>query len=181
MKRSNALTLWAAVLGLLLVVVCAALLVRRDLSLDVEEIALLVLVAWGAAAAAILATAPLAAKETLTVWLVALALWVGVRRCDPGMVEAGRVILVAGALFIAFGVALEFQGLGLPLAGGLLENPNVAAALELPAHEGPEATRAGEGQEDHSEVARRQLRALVPVAQLLVRPGGPGVMVGVAG
>lgn len=91
-----------------------------------------VCLAWGVVAAAVTAVAPLAAKETITGWLVACALFAWSRRSQEGERRAGQLILIGAAVAIAVGVAVETFAVGSLRAGGLFENPNLAAAILAP-------------------------------------------------
>lgn len=102
---------------------------RRQPFLEFHEWALLALVGWGGASAALAGTAPLAAKEVVTGWLVAWCLWVAARRAGPRIAAMAVAILIATAGLVATGLALEAVGRGALRVGGLLENPNIAAAL----------------------------------------------------
>lgn len=104
----------------------------RTPRLDRLEAVLLVCVGWGVVAAAISHAAPLAAKETLTGWLVAWMLFAWARRSPQNERSAGQALLIGGAVVIAAGVAAEAAGLGSVRAGGLFENPNSAAAILAP-------------------------------------------------
>jgi O-antigen ligase len=96
------------------------------------ELGLLVFLAWGAAVGVIRGTAPLAAKETVAVWLVAWLLWVIGSRAGA---DAGRqvvVILIGTACVVTLGIGLEVAGRGLSRASGLFVNPNDPASLLVP-------------------------------------------------
>ncbi len=92
----------------------------------------LLLAIWAGTIAIAVGLAPLAAKQTVGAWLVAWLLWLSGRRAAPAGRRAARVILGTAAVLLAAAVAAEWWGLGVPRAGGLLENPNVAAALLVP-------------------------------------------------
>jgi len=102
---------------------------RSPLALTSFEWALLALVAWGAISATVVWTSPLLSKEVVAGWLVAWCLWVAARRSSPRAAAMGAVVLIATALLVVGGIALEAIGLGDLRVGGLLENPNIAAAL----------------------------------------------------
>jgi len=117
------------VIGVLLAVVLGwAVAVRRG-QLMSEECVALGFVVWGVVSAALAAAAPLAAREAVTVWMVAWGLWIVARRARESTSQAGLLILTATAVILAFGVMLEAVGLGGLRVGGLLENPNVTASL----------------------------------------------------
>ncbi len=97
-----------------------------------EELLALLPVVWAGICATAVGLAPLAAKQTLGAWLVAWLLWLAGRRSGSGGQRAARTILGVSAAFLAAAVAAEWWGLGVPRAGGLLENPNVVAALLVP-------------------------------------------------
>lgn len=117
-------TALAALLGL-------AHLVRPP-RLDRLEAVLAVCVVWGVVAAAVARTAPLAAKETITGWLVALALLVVARRSTEHARRVRHGFLIGGAMVIGIGVIAEAMVLGSARAGGLFENPDLAAAILAP-------------------------------------------------
>ena len=117
------------VIGVLLAVVLGwAVAVRRG-QLMSEECVALGFVVWGVVSAALAAAAPLAAREAITVWMVAWGLWIVARRARKSNSQAGLIILTATAVILAFGVMLEAVGLRGLRVGGLLENPNVTASL----------------------------------------------------
>ena len=117
------------VIGVLLAAALGwAVAVRRG-QLVSEEWVALGFVAWGVVSAALAAAAPLAAREAVTVWMVAWGLWIVARRARKSNSQAGLIILTATAVILAFGVMLEAVGLRGLRVGGLLENPNVTASL----------------------------------------------------
>jgi len=102
--------------------------VRRGQLVSEESVAL-GFVAWGVVSAALAAAAPLAAREAVTVWMVAWGLWIVARRACESNSQAVLLILTVTAVILAFGVVLEAIGLRGLRVGGLLENPNVTASL----------------------------------------------------
>lgn len=94
-----------------------------------EEWAFLGFVVWGLVAAAAAASAPLAARETLAVWLIAWGLWLFSRRVNERSARFGMIALAAAAVILSLGVMLEAAEVGRLRVAGLLENPNIAAAL----------------------------------------------------
>ena len=117
------------VIGVLLAAALGwAVAVRRG-QLVSEEWVALGFVAWGVVSAALAAAAPLAAREAVTVWIVAWGLWIVARRARKSNSQAGLIILTATAVILAFGVMLEAVGLRGLRVGGLLENPNITASL----------------------------------------------------
>jgi hypothetical protein len=117
------------VIGVLLAVALGwAVAVKRGQLMSEEWLAL-GFVVWGVVSAALAAAAPLAARETITVWMVAWGLWIVARRARELNSQAGLLILTATSVILAFGVVLEAVGLGGLRVGGLLENPNVTASL----------------------------------------------------
>ncbi len=74
---------------------------------------------------------PLAGMERLGWWGVALAALVAGRRLKTP--AWGDLPLLAAALWVAVGTVAEGAVLGVPRAGGLFENPNVAAGVLVPA------------------------------------------------
>ncbi len=94
-----------------------------------DEVLAAAFIAWGVLAAVLAGTAPLAAKETVGGWLAALLLWAGVRRSGSGARAAAAAVVALVTALLAVGVLLEWSVFAEPRVGGLLENPNVAAAL----------------------------------------------------
>jgi cytochrome c-type biogenesis protein CcmH/NrfG len=117
------------VVGALLAVALASAAGFAPVRLVAEEWVLFGLIIWGAVAAVVVASSPLAAREVLVVWVVAWGLWVSARRVGKRGAEASLIVLVAAGLTLALGVGCEAIGLGELRVGGLLENPNVGAAL----------------------------------------------------
>jgi len=110
------------------VTLAAAVYWRRD-RLRTEEWAVVVFMVWSVLAGVLARTAPLAAREALTVWLAAFLLWMTTRRINQRGVRSASAILLGAAVILVFGVALEVVGLGRMRVGGLLENPNLTACL----------------------------------------------------
>jgi len=127
--------------GCFAVTLAAAVYWRRD-RLRTEEWALVVFLGWSVVAGVVARTAPLAAREVLTVWLAAFLLWMTTRRANERSVRTASRVLVGVAVILVIGVALEAAGLGRMRVGGLLENPNLTACLLvvslclLPLHQG---------------------------------------------
>ncbi len=117
-----------AVGACLAVTLAAAVYWQRD-RLQTEEWAVVVFLGWSVAAAVVARTAPLAAREVLTVWLAAFLLWVAARRINQQGVRAAAAVLLGTAVILVIGVALEAAVLGRVRVGGLLENPNLCACL----------------------------------------------------
>ena len=99
--------------------------------LDGTEWLLAASVAWGVVSAIRVGSSPLAAKETLTIWITACLLFGICRRGDETSRRRALGILVTGAAVLAAAVVVEAFGEGLRV-GGLLENPNVAAGILVP-------------------------------------------------
>jgi len=110
------------------VTLAAAVYWQRD-CLRTEEWAVVMLLVWSVSAAVLARTAPLAAREVLTVWLAAFLLWMTTRRANERGARTASAILLGAAVILVFGVALEATGLGRVRVGGLLENPNLTACL----------------------------------------------------
>ncbi len=110
------------------VVIFVSVMTWRE-RLEVEEWLVLVFIAWGACSAVVSMNSPLAAREAVASWVIAWSLWLFARRATEraAVLGAGVVLMAAGLL--VFGIVLEVVGLGDIRVGGLLENPNVAAAL----------------------------------------------------
>ncbi len=124
------LPLPAAVMGAGLALVLASGLVTESLPrLAREEVLAGALVAWGVVAAVVAAGSPLASKQTLGGWLAAWLLWILGRRAAPAARTAGSKVLAGCTAVLAVAVLLQWWVYATPRVGGLLENPNVAAAL----------------------------------------------------
>ena len=89
------------------------------------------LLAWGLFSAIWVGSSPLAAKETLAVWIIAFALFGICRRGSADSRHRAVAVLTVGAAVIAAGVVAEALRAGLRV-GGFLENPNIAAGLLVP-------------------------------------------------
>ena len=107
----------------------ASAVALREGRVTTTEALALAVVGWGLSVALVRPLAPLAAKETLVQWLVAWLLWLAVRRAGPSGLAASRVVLVAAACFGGGAVLGEVWGANRLRMGGLLENPNLTAAL----------------------------------------------------
>jgi O-antigen ligase len=99
--------------------------------LDRTEWLFAVLLAWGLLSAVWVGSSPLAAKETLTIWITAFALFGISRRGSAESRRRAMAVLTVGAAVIAAGIVAEALSAGLRV-GGFLENPNVAAGLLVP-------------------------------------------------
>jgi len=117
------------VVGVCFVVTLAAAVYWRRDRLRTEEWAVVVFLVWSVLAGVLARTAPLAAREVLTVWLAAFLLWMTTRRANARIARMASQILVGVAVILVFGVVLEAVGLGRMRVGGLLENPNLTACL----------------------------------------------------
>jgi hypothetical protein len=119
-------------LGLLLVCLWCVAAIEWRSGLCPEEMAAVGIVVWGAFSALCMGASPLASMETLTTWTIAWALWCIARRGSPRRVRiAFRVVAMAAAV-VSAAVVVASVSLGSIRVGGLLENPNVAAALLVP-------------------------------------------------
>jgi hypothetical protein len=98
-----------------------------------EEWLALAVTGWGAVSAAVASGYPLAAKQQLGGWLVAWVVWLAMGRAREGEARWCRLLLAAAALAVAAGVLAECAAAGRLRMGGLFVNPNVAAALLVPA------------------------------------------------
>jgi hypothetical protein len=109
------------------------LVVVSDDRLEPEEWCALGVIAWGFVGTATHAGYPLAAKEMLGGWLVAWVVWSAANRAGEAPGERiARVVSVAAAA-VGAGVLLECLESQQPRMGGLFVNPNVAAAMLVPA------------------------------------------------
>jgi O-antigen ligase len=117
------------IVGLLLALVLGCAVAMGWNRLEIEEGLVISWIGWGVVTSAISGAAPLAARETITVWIVTAALWFGARRLTARASRAALVTLTAGAVIVALGVLCESLGMGGIRVGGLLENPNVTASL----------------------------------------------------
>jgi O-antigen ligase len=97
--------------------------------LAVEERVIFGFLGWGVVTSVVASSAPLAAREVLTTWLVASLVWLIARRVGPWAGRVGLRIMTGVALVVAAGVALEVVGSRSLRVGGLLENPNLTASL----------------------------------------------------
>jgi len=94
-----------------------------------EEWAVLGVLTWGVIGSIAVGGAPLAAREVLTTWLVAYILWTTARRSGRVGASRGLTVLAGAGLILALAVVFEAVGMRGVRVGGLLENPNIAAAL----------------------------------------------------
>jgi O-antigen ligase len=117
------------VIGVLIAVILGWSAMTARGGLCAEEWAFLAFVGWGVAAAVGSSSTPLAARETVAVWFVAWGLWLFARRAGERSVRLGSIALASTAAILALGVMLEAAGAEMIRVGGLLENPNVTAAL----------------------------------------------------
>lgn len=97
---------------------------------DTVERLLLAFVGWGSVSLLMVRADPLEGKTRLAVWLAGVLILAVARRTPR--VEASVVILAVAGLLLSFGIALEFLGYGVPRVGGLVLNPNLAAAWLVP-------------------------------------------------
>jgi hypothetical protein len=102
-------------------------------SLDAAEWLALAVVLWGAVAAAVDGGHPLAAKEMLAAWLVAWLLVVVARRAGEGPDRWMAPVLAGAAVVVAVAAVLECAAAQRLRLGGLYVNPNLTAALLVPA------------------------------------------------
>jgi O-Antigen ligase/Tetratricopeptide repeat len=119
-------------IGGLLVALWALAAVEWSAAPARDEVAVGGLILWGVVSAVWVGAAPLASKETLTTWAIAWALWCVTRRGSLGSRRTAFRILIVGGAAVAISVvlaALTTRGIRV---GGLLDNPNVAAALLVP-------------------------------------------------
>ena len=99
---------------------------------DRVEAWLAALLGWSFLSALWVGAAPLRSKETIATWVIAFALWAIVRRASPQERTSALRILAAGAALVASAIFVDSLAVGQIRVGGLLENPNLAAALLLP-------------------------------------------------
>jgi hypothetical protein len=98
-----------------------------------EEWLALAVIGWGGVSAALATGYPLAAKQQLGGFLVAWLVWVAVRRAGEAWRRWCGLLVAAAAIAVAAAVLAECAGAGRLRMGGLYVNPNVAAALLVPA------------------------------------------------
>jgi hypothetical protein len=98
-----------------------------------EEWLALAVIGWGGVSAALVSGYPLAARQQLGGWLVAWVTWLALRRAGEGERRWCHLLLAAAALVVAATVLAECAGAGRLRMGGVFVNPNVAAALLVPA------------------------------------------------
>jgi len=103
---------------------------RRPLA---EEWLALAVIGWGGISAALVSGYPLAARQQLGGWLVAWVVWLALRHAGEEERRWCDRLLAAAALVVAATVLAECAGAGRLRMGGLFVNPNVAAALLVPA------------------------------------------------
>jgi O-antigen ligase len=96
-----------------------------------EETILLGFIVWAILSAIVAGSAPLAARETVAVWIVAFGLLFVARRVEHTASRPALILIAVGGVLVALGVVCEAVGFGGIRVGGLLENPNVAASLLL--------------------------------------------------
>lgn len=120
------------VLGAILVLVWFVAAVGWAGRLQRPEALLVGVLVWGVISAAWVGASPLASKETISAWLVALVLWAVARRGSPWASTVAARILILGAAAVASGVIVEAVTSGSLRVGGLFENPNLAVALLVP-------------------------------------------------
>jgi O-antigen ligase len=94
-----------------------------------EEWITLGFIFWAIVAAGAAAAAPLAARETIAVWIVTGGLFFAARRVAVRGARVSLAVMSVGGAIVALGVFCEAVGFGGIRVGGLLENPNVAASL----------------------------------------------------
>jgi hypothetical protein len=119
------------VIGVLLAVILGWSAATAKGRLRAEEWAFLVFIGWGVVAAVVAASTPLAARESVVVWLITWGLWVFARRVGERGVRVSSFAFASAAVVLALGVILEAAGAGRIRVGGLLENPNITASLLL--------------------------------------------------
>ncbi len=117
------------IVGILLTVVLAMTAFSCGGPLVPEEWVMVGLITWGTITAIAVGGAPLAAREVLTAWVVAWVLWTTARRSGRVAATCALAVLAGVGLILALGVVFEAVGRGGVRAGGMLENPNVTAAL----------------------------------------------------
>ena len=119
-------------IGTLLILVWVVAAVQWRGRLQTHELAVAGLIVWGAISAVCVGAAPLASKETIVAWVVALALWIVSRR-GGGLARAmGAQVLAWGAAAVAARVLVSAVATGSVRVGGPFENPNIAAAFLVP-------------------------------------------------
>lgn len=118
--------------GAAMVVVVALAVCRRQGTPDLVEASWLMVPVWGAVSAIVVGSAPLAAKEAVTTWLIALALWAVARRGRSSSRQLAIRVLAAGAAIVAAAIVAAAAASGTIRVGGLFDNPNMAVALLVP-------------------------------------------------
>ena len=119
-------------LGLVLVLVWLLAALDWHGGYEKGEFLLVGFVLWGTISAVWAGASPLASKETITAWVVALALWMVSRRGDPRRVVMAAGILILGAVVVAGAVLIGAAATRSVRVGGVFENPNLAAAFIAP-------------------------------------------------
>ena len=121
------------VVGVAMAVVAVTLGLTLRSRPRVEEVALLAVVAWAGISAAVAVGYPMAAKEMVGGWLVAWLVWLAVCRLDGARAPLLATVVAAAAVVPALAIVAECAGAGRLRMGGMYVNPNVAAALLVPA------------------------------------------------
>jgi hypothetical protein len=119
-------------IGTLLILVWVVVAVQWRGRLQTPELAVAGLIVWGAISAVWVGAAPLASKESIVAWVVALALWIVSRRGSGLARTVCAQVLAWGAAAVAAGVLVSAVAAASVRVGGPFENPNVAAAFLVP-------------------------------------------------
>jgi hypothetical protein len=98
-----------------------------------EEWLALAVIGWGGVSAALATGYPLAAKQQLGGFLVAWLAWLAARRAGGAWQRWSALLVGAATVVVAAAVLAECAGAARLRMGGLYVNPNVAAALLVPA------------------------------------------------
>ena len=121
----------AAVAGGVLAVALGTWLATAHWRPDPIELWGAIALIWFVVAASVTAVYPLGAKETLGWWVTTLLVLAATRSIGQRVRVLGPPMLLAGGV-LAVTAIVEAGILGMPRAGGLMENPNVTAGLLLP-------------------------------------------------
>ena len=115
--------------GGFLVVVVGVLIGLRQTRLTGDEWTAFAVIAWGVMSAVASRGAPLAAREEITVWVVALCLWIAARRVGAAARQWALAVILGATVMLVFGVVFEAVGMRGVRVGGFLESPNLTASL----------------------------------------------------
>lgn len=121
------------VLGIAIALICGSAIAFSGSEPLPEEWLALAVIGWGTVSAAVATGYPDAARRALGGWLVAWMVWLIARRSPIAWRRSVAPVVTVVAVLVAVAVLMECAGAGRIRMGGLFVNPNVAAALLVPA------------------------------------------------